>query len=185
MTVTRRPLGRRVLIHLGLLPFLIFALFPFYHMTVTSLKQDRELYDRFAVPLVISDKGVLVQDGIVEARPPGGVIRYRPPPAAGQTVASTNPHMEMVLQALSDFHYNVLAMSVQYQEDGNLLLNTRLEGNNPGWQKGRPVHFNLNVQENIPALLKSLEAVKQAEESVRRELGGDDDNRGGSDGGGP
>jgi ABC-type glycerol-3-phosphate transport system permease component len=43
MTVARRPLMRRVAIHLGLLPFLIFALFPFYHMTLTSLKQDREL----------------------------------------------------------------------------------------------------------------------------------------------
>src|SRR5215470_2965005 len=53
MTVARRPLLRKVLIHLGLLPFLIFALFPFYHMTLTSLKQDRELYDRHAVPLII------------------------------------------------------------------------------------------------------------------------------------
>jgi len=53
VTVARRPLARRLLIHLGLLPFLVFALFPFYHMTLTSLKQDRELYDRFAVPLVI------------------------------------------------------------------------------------------------------------------------------------
>src|SRR5258708_28170317 len=53
MTVARRPLMRRVAIHLGLLPFLIFALFPFYHMTLTSLKQDRELYDRYAVPLLI------------------------------------------------------------------------------------------------------------------------------------
>ena len=53
MSVTRRPLLRRVGIHLGLLPFLIFALFPFYHMTVTSLKQERELYDRYAVPLII------------------------------------------------------------------------------------------------------------------------------------
>src|SRR6266568_4382544 len=35
------------------LRFLVFALFPFYHMTLTSLKQDRELYDRHAVPLVI------------------------------------------------------------------------------------------------------------------------------------
>jgi len=34
-------------------PFLLFALFPFYHMTLTSLKQDRELYDRHAVPLII------------------------------------------------------------------------------------------------------------------------------------
>src|ERR1700737_3828807 len=53
MTVARRPLMRRVAIHLGLLPFLVFALFPFYHMTLTSLKQDRELYDRYAVPLII------------------------------------------------------------------------------------------------------------------------------------
>jgi multiple sugar transport system permease protein len=36
-----------------LLPFLVFALFPFYHMAMTSLKQDAELYDRFAVPLWI------------------------------------------------------------------------------------------------------------------------------------
>ena len=39
--------------HLLLVPFLLFALFPFYHMTLTSLKQDRELYDRHAVPLII------------------------------------------------------------------------------------------------------------------------------------
>jgi multiple sugar transport system permease protein len=49
----RRKLTRRVVMHLLLVPFLVFALFPFYHMTLTSLKQDRELYDRHAVPLVI------------------------------------------------------------------------------------------------------------------------------------
>ena len=53
MAVKRRPLRTKVLVHLGLLPFLIFALFPFYHMTLTSLKTDGELYDRAAVPLLI------------------------------------------------------------------------------------------------------------------------------------
>ncbi len=48
----RRRWGR-IGSHLVLVPFLIFALFPFYHMAVTSLKQDRELYDRQAVPLLI------------------------------------------------------------------------------------------------------------------------------------
>ncbi len=51
--VKRRPLRRKILLHLGLLPFLIFAVFPFYHMALTSLKTDRELYDRTAVPLLI------------------------------------------------------------------------------------------------------------------------------------
>ena len=49
----RRRFWGRVMSHLLLVPFLIFALFPFYHMALTSLKTDRELYDRNAVPLLI------------------------------------------------------------------------------------------------------------------------------------
>jgi hypothetical protein len=64
------------------------------------------------------------------------------------------------LQALSDFHDNVLKIGVQYEEEGTLNLTARAEGQNPDWQHGRPVHFNLNVQENIPALLKSLRIVQ-------------------------
>jgi len=53
MAVKRRPLLKKIVLHLALLPFLIFAVFPFYHMALTSLKTDRELYDRAAVPLLI------------------------------------------------------------------------------------------------------------------------------------
>jgi len=49
----RRQRWRKIGVHLLLVPFLLFALFPFYHMALTSLKTDRELYDRKAVPLVI------------------------------------------------------------------------------------------------------------------------------------
>jgi multiple sugar transport system permease protein len=51
--MSRRKFWRRVLLQAALVPFLVFALFPFYHMALTSLKQDRELYDRHAVPLII------------------------------------------------------------------------------------------------------------------------------------
>src|SRR5688572_24281217 len=37
------------------LPFVIVALFPFYHMAVTSLKLDAELYDPLKVPLWVQD----------------------------------------------------------------------------------------------------------------------------------
>jgi multiple sugar transport system permease protein len=53
MSRARGRLGWKVTVHLLLVPFLIFALFPFYFMTLTSFKQDRELYDRQAVPLLI------------------------------------------------------------------------------------------------------------------------------------
>jgi multiple sugar transport system permease protein len=49
-----RKLTRKIGVHLLVLPFLLFAVFPFYHMTLTSLKQDRELYDRNAIPLLIT-----------------------------------------------------------------------------------------------------------------------------------
>jgi multiple sugar transport system permease protein len=52
MAVAKRPVLQKSLRHLALVPFLLFALFPFYHMTLTSLKQDTELYDRHAVPLI-------------------------------------------------------------------------------------------------------------------------------------
>jgi multiple sugar transport system permease protein len=48
-----RKLGWKIATHLLLLPFLLFALFPFYHMALTSLKTDAELYDRNSVPLLI------------------------------------------------------------------------------------------------------------------------------------
>jgi multiple sugar transport system permease protein len=51
--MSRRAFWRRVLNHVLLVPFLFFAVFPFYHMTLTSLKTDGELYDRQAVPLLI------------------------------------------------------------------------------------------------------------------------------------
>jgi multiple sugar transport system permease protein len=38
---------------LALAPFLLFTLFPFYWMLVTSLKVNRELYDLAAIPLLI------------------------------------------------------------------------------------------------------------------------------------
>jgi multiple sugar transport system permease protein len=59
MTWGGRRLGRKIAMHLLLVPFLIFALFPFYHMALTSLKQDRELYDRNSVPLIIQQGATL------------------------------------------------------------------------------------------------------------------------------
>ena len=63
MAVSKRPRLRKATLHLLLVPFLVFALFPFYHMTLTSLKQDRELYDRHAVPLVIREAPTLEHYG--------------------------------------------------------------------------------------------------------------------------
>jgi multiple sugar transport system permease protein len=58
----RRPSRRlswKIATHFMLVPFLVFALFPFYHMALTSLKTDRELYDRQGMPLLIRQGATL------------------------------------------------------------------------------------------------------------------------------
>jgi multiple sugar transport system permease protein len=52
-TRTRKFLGQLFTLHLPLVPFILFALFPFYFMVVTSFKTDAELYDLKAVPFLI------------------------------------------------------------------------------------------------------------------------------------
>jgi len=120
-----------------------------------------------SIPVTVTSQGLRVKDGNFEARPPGGVIRYTASPEAAHAVTQANTNMEMVLQALSNFHYNVLQVGAQYAENGTLQLQARLEGKNPEQEKSPPIHFNLTVQENIPALLKSLRLVNDLEDSVR------------------
>lgn len=122
------------------------------------------------IPVRLTSAGVKVQDGRLEARPPGGVIRYQPASDTAQAAAAWDAQVYGVLQALSNFHYNVLTIGVQYVEDGTLHLTAKAAGQNPDWQQGRPIDFNLTVQENIPALLQSLQIVQGIEQSIEQRL---------------
>jgi hypothetical protein len=142
--------------------------------TILSLEQQRGLQGTGmldgTIPLTVTSQGVSVKDGTFEARPPGGVIQYAASPDTAQAVTQANTNMPIVLQALSNFHYDVLKVGAQYAESGMLQLQARLEGKNPDQKKSPPINFNLTVQENIPALLKSLRLVSDLEDSVRRRL---------------
>jgi multiple sugar transport system permease protein len=52
-TRTRKFFSQMFTLHLPLVPFILFSLFPFYFMVVTSFKSDGELYDLKAVPFLI------------------------------------------------------------------------------------------------------------------------------------
>src|SRR5215831_8163171 len=53
MAIRRYPRLHQAVCHVGLLPLIFFALFPFYFMLITSLKGDAELYDLKAIPFLI------------------------------------------------------------------------------------------------------------------------------------
>ena len=83
------------------------------------------------IPLTLLKDGVEIHDATIAARTPGGIIRYHASEATAQSLAKTDSNLELVLQALNNFHYDVLSIKANYQKNGILLLTTRLEGNSP------------------------------------------------------
>ncbi len=73
-------------------------------------------------------------------------------------------------QALSNFQYETLTASVDYSKDGDLKLQMQLTGRNPDMESNRPIVLNLGVENNIPQMLKSLQAARAVEEILERRL---------------
>lgn len=120
------------------------------------------------LPVTITSGGVIVKDGVIEAQPPGGIIRYASAPDSSRILPDSDRQLQLVAQALNNFQYSLLRVGVKYGEAGMLDLNARLEGKNPDLRNTPPIHFNLTVQEHIPTLLKSLRLVEDIQGTIER-----------------
>lgn len=142
---------------------------------ILSVEQQRGLQGtgilNGTVPMTFTSTGVSVKDGLVEAQPPGGVLRYISDSATAKATSEPDRQLQLVEQALNNFHYSLLRVGVRYEEKGTLDLSARLEGKNPDLKNTPPIHFNLTVQEHIPTLLKSLRLVEDIQGSIERKYG--------------
>jgi len=105
------------------------------------------------LPIRYDKNGLSVEGGELKNIPPGGVIRYRPEQG---TVPQSSPLTEIALKALEEFHYRLLSARADYQPDGTLKVSMHLEGKSPKLDSTRPVHLNINTEQNIISLLESL-----------------------------
>lgn len=115
-----------------------------------------------------SAEGLSVRDGKLAARAPGGVLRFRSPKI--EALGQANPAMKIVTEALHDFHYDLLTSDVRYDENGKLNLGLRLNGHNPALEGGRPINFSIDLEEDIPALLTSLQLSDRVSETIQRRV---------------
>jgi hypothetical protein len=118
------------------------------------------------LPVTLSGAAPAIVGGTVRAEPPGGTIRVAPSLAAG----IGQPGLDFALRALQNFAYTSLDADVDYDRDGNLVLAVRLRGRNPDVEAGRPIHYNLSVQENVPTLLESLRLQERMTEGIERRM---------------
>lgn len=120
------------------------------------------------LPLSIEQGKLTVAQGSVAALEPGGKIAYQSEKA--QAMAASNQGMKIVMQALQNFHFSVLSAGVSYSKEGQLLLALKLEGSNPDFEKGRAVNFSINLEENLPAMITSLQLSGQVSELVKKRV---------------
>jgi hypothetical protein len=141
---------------------------------ILSVEQQRGLLGsgtlNGTLSMTITPDGVVIEDGVVEAQPPGGVIRYLSTSESTKIISESDSPLSLVSQALNNFHYTLLRVGVEYAADGTLDLSARLEGRNPDLKKTPPIHFNVTVQEHIPTLLKSLRLVQDIQDGVQRKF---------------
>lgn|GEM_PF-2624811 len=116
------------------------------------------------LPVQINAGVPSISGGRLESQPPGGSIRLAPDFGA----LTGQPGLDFAVKALTDYRYSSLTASVDYHEDGELQLGVSLQGRNPEVEKGRPIHYNLNVTENVLVLLESLRAQRTVTEGIER-----------------
>ncbi|MFW5823716.1 MAG: intermembrane phospholipid transport protein YdbH family protein [Marinobacter sp.] len=116
------------------------------------------------LPLTIGPRGVRIERGQVSGAPPGG--RLQLPADKLQAMAGNNEVMGLVTRAMEDFRYRHLESDVSYSEDGTLVLDLQLRGSSPKVDSERPIVLNINLQEDIPALLTSLQLSGRVNEAV-------------------
>lgn len=119
------------------------------------------------LPIRFSQQQLHIDSGQLLSGAEGGVIRYQPTPEIA-LMGQQNPGIQLALDALTDFRYDLLALTLNYHPSGETEISARLKGHNPSWQQGRPVDLNLNIEENLLDLLRTLQLTGRVTDSIDR-----------------
>lgn len=120
------------------------------------------------IPLLTGEDGITVEQGQVEARPPGGRLRYYG--AFSPSMLAGNPQLKLIAGALEDYNYRELSGTLEYPLSGDMQLQLKLVGRSDSIAEDRDLVINLNLENNIPDMLRSLQAGRDLTGALEKEL---------------
>jgi hypothetical protein len=106
------------------------------------------------IPLTLRDDSVSIQDGVLAATKPG-ILRFKSEKVS-QLLAGSAKDVDLLLRALTDFHYTELTFKLNNSANNDLQTTLSLLGNNPNVLQGRPFRLNINLESNVGDILKAL-----------------------------
>ncbi|MHA1568053.1 MAG: intermembrane phospholipid transport protein YdbH family protein, partial [Alphaproteobacteria bacterium] len=99
------------------------------------------------IPVEIIGGQVAIRDGLLETAAPG-IIRYKHNVPVAE-VRKDRPEIALMIQALENFHYERIGMTINQEPGGEALIALQIRGKNPDLMKGKPFVLNLNLSGNL------------------------------------
>lgn len=118
-------------------------------ITSEGLEGEGRLRGRF--PVRLEDGTLVVEGASLEAESPG-ILRFDSPEAA-QTLSGAGDHVNLLMSALRNFHYDTLTLSADKAAGGEMTLGLSLAGRNPDVLEGYPFKINIGLQTDAAPLL--------------------------------
>jgi len=107
-----------------------------------------------SIPLTLTGDSVSIEDGVLAAKKPG-IIRLKSEKLS-QLLAGSAEDVDLLLQALTNFHYTELILKLNNSANNDLLTTLSLLGNNPNVLEGRLFRLNINLESNIGDILRAI-----------------------------
>ena len=120
------------------------------------------------IPVDIDEQGISIENGTLINDVRAGTIRYTPGAEAEQLKHS--PLTGIALDALKDFRYSYLSAGINFTPAGLLTINLQLKGTSPELKTQRPVNLNINTEQNLAALFKSLRFAQGVSENIDKKV---------------
>ena len=117
---------------------------------------------RGKIPVKMKNETFEIQDGGMNAEQSGQIIYATTP----EERAAANQGLRTTYEALSNFLYVQLVSSISMAPNGQSVITVNLKGSNPDFQTGRAVELNLNVQQNLLDLMRTLSISSNVEQII-------------------
>ncbi len=119
------------------------------------------------VPIVFAGDDIVVEDGRFEAQGPGRLsIRFE---TLRSALAGGGETVELAIQALEDFHYENLSVTLSKTAANDATVRLSTLGQNPAVLDGQPFQFNINLESNLTSVLEALrQGYSLSDDALRR-----------------
>ncbi|RXK84355.1 hypothetical protein EST62_09910 [Chlorobaculum sp. 24CR] len=121
---------------------------------------------RAAIPVVLDNGAFSIPDGSMDAEK-NGLIVYSSTP---EERAAAGAGLRLTYEALGNFFYSELVSTITMTPDGDSRISIQLKGRNPEFQNNRPVNLNLNIEQNLLDLFRSLTLSSDIEQAISEKV---------------